>query len=56
MILRAVLERDSEAVYQAVQFQTLTAPVMSIPEMREMVDEALAAQARHVPPEGRGPS
>jgi alpha-galactosidase/6-phospho-beta-glucosidase family protein len=51
MMLRAVLERDREAVYQAVQLQPLTAAVMPISEMREMVDEMLAAQARYVPPE-----
>jgi alpha-galactosidase len=51
MMLRAVLERDREAVYQAVQLQPLTAAVMPIPEMRQMVDETLAAQARYVPPE-----
>jgi alpha-galactosidase len=50
MMLRAVLEQDREAVYQAVQLQPLTAAVMPIPEMREMVDETLAAQARYVPP------
>lgn len=51
MMLKAVLEHDREAVYQAVQLQPLTAAVMSIPEMREMVDETLKAQARYVPPE-----
>jgi alpha-galactosidase len=51
MMLRAVLEQDREAVYQAVQLQPLTAAVMPIPEMREMVDETLAAQARYVPPQ-----
>jgi alpha-galactosidase len=51
MMLRAVLEHDREAVYQAVQLQPLTAAVMPIPEMRQMVDETLAAQARYVPPE-----
>ena len=51
MMLRAILERNREAVYQAVQLQPLTAALMPIPEMREMVDETLAAQARYVPPE-----
>ena len=49
MMLRAVLEQGREAVRQAVQLQPLTAAVMPIPEMRQMVDEALAAQARYVP-------
>lgn len=50
-MLRAVLEQDREAVYPAVQLQPLTAAVMPIPEMRQMVDETLAARARYVPPE-----
>lgn len=51
LMLKAALERDREAVYQAVQLQPLTSAAMPIPEMRRMVDETLAAQAQYVPAE-----
>jgi alpha-galactosidase len=51
MMAKAAIERDRVAAYQAVQLQPLTAALMPIAEMRQMVDETLAAQAPYVPPE-----
>jgi alpha-galactosidase len=49
LIVEAVLSGDVDAVYHAVMLDPLTAAVSTLPEIREMVDEMLAAQAEWLP-------
>jgi alpha-galactosidase len=49
LIVEAALTGDTEAVYHAVMLDPLTAAVCTLPQMRAMVDEMLAAQAQWLP-------
>jgi alpha-galactosidase len=48
LIVEAALTGSREAVYHAVMLDPLTAAVCTLPQIRQMVDEMLAAQARWV--------
>ena len=49
LIVEAALTGDAEAVYYAVMMDPLTAAVCTLPQIRSMVDEMLAAQAKWLP-------
>ena len=49
LIVEAALSGDVEAVYHAVMLDPLTAAVCTLPQIRSMVDEMLAAQAQWLP-------
>ncbi len=49
LIVEAALTGNREAVYHAVMLDPLTAAVCTLPQIRAMVDELLAAQARWLP-------
>jgi alpha-galactosidase len=49
LIVEAALTGDVETVYHAVMLDPLTAAVCTLPQIRAMVDEMLAAQARWLP-------
>jgi alpha-galactosidase len=49
LIVEAALTGDVEAVYHAVMLDPLTAAVCTLPQIRAMVDELLAAQAQWLP-------
>jgi alpha-galactosidase len=49
LIVEAALTGSREAVYHAVMLDPLTAAVCTLPQIRAMVDELLAAQARWLP-------
>jgi alpha-galactosidase len=49
LIVEAALTGDVEAVYHAVMLDPLTAAVCTLPQIRTMVDELLAAQAEWLP-------
>jgi alpha-galactosidase len=49
LIVEAALSGDVEAVYYAVMVDPLTAAVCTLPQIRAMVDEMLAAQAQWLP-------
>jgi len=45
LAVKALLTRDRELVYRAVQLDPLTAATVSLPDIRKMVDELFAAHA-----------
>lgn len=47
--VKAAIEGDREAVYHALQLDPLTSAVLTLPEIREMTDELLAANAAYLP-------
>ncbi len=49
LIVEAALTGDVEAIHHAVMLDPLTAAVCTLPQIREMVDEMLAAQAQWLP-------
>jgi alpha-galactosidase len=49
LIVEAALTGDVESVYHAVMLDPLTAAVCTLPQIRAMVDDLLAAQARWLP-------
>ncbi|MGI5818043.1 MAG: alpha-galactosidase [Armatimonadota bacterium] len=49
LAVRAALEGDRDALYQAIMLDPLTSAVLSLQETREMVDEMLAAQRQWLP-------
>jgi len=49
LIVEAALTGDVEAVYHAVMLDPLTAAVCTLPQIRSMVDELLAAEAQWLP-------
>ncbi|MGC9319679.1 MAG: alpha-galactosidase [Armatimonadota bacterium] len=49
LAVQAALHGDRDALYQAVMLDPLTAAVLSLGEIREMVDEMLQAQRRWLP-------
>jgi alpha-galactosidase len=49
LIVEAALTGDTEAVYHAVMLDPLTAAVCTLPQIRSMVDELLAAQSQWLP-------
>ena len=49
LIVEAALTGDTEAVYHAVMLDPLTAAVCTLPQIRALVDELLAAQAQWLP-------
>jgi len=49
LIVEAALVGDTEAVYHAVMLDPLTAAACTLPQIRAMVDELLAAQAQWLP-------
>jgi alpha-galactosidase len=49
LIVEAALVGDIEAVYHAVMLDPLTAAACTLPQIRAMVDELLAAQAQWLP-------
>ena len=49
LIVEAALTGDVEAVYYAVMLDPLTAAVCTLPQIRSMVDELLAAQSQWLP-------
>jgi alpha-galactosidase len=49
LIVEAALTGDTEAVYYAVMMDPLTGAVCTLPQIRSMVDEMLAAQAKWLP-------
>jgi len=49
LIVEAALTGDAEAIYHAVMLDPLTAAVCTLPQIRALVDELLAAQARWLP-------
>ena len=49
LIVEAALTGDAEAVYYAVMMDPLTGAVCTLPQIRSMVDEMLAAQAQWLP-------
>lgn len=55
LAIKALLERDRGAVYQAVALDPLTAAVCSLEEVWEMVDELFQAESEWLPQMGSGP-
>ncbi len=49
LIVEAALKGDVEAVYHAVMLDPLTAAVCTLPQIRSMVDDLLAAQIQWLP-------
>lgn len=49
LIVEAALTGDAEAIYHAVMLDPLTAAACTLPQIRDMVDELLAAQAQWLP-------
>lgn len=49
LAVRAALNGDRDALYQAVMLDPLTGAVLSLPEIRAMVDEMLQAQREWLP-------
>ena len=49
LIVEAALTGDTGAVHHAVMLDPLTGAVCTLPQIRAMVDEMLAAQARWLP-------
>lgn len=49
LIVEAALSREREAIYHAVMLDPLTAAVCTLPQIRQMVDEMLEAQAQWLP-------
>ncbi|MBI1877576.1 MAG: alpha-glucosidase/alpha-galactosidase [Chloroflexi bacterium] len=49
LIVEAALTGDTETIYHAVMLDPLTAAVCTLPQIRAMVDELLAAQAQWLP-------
>jgi alpha-galactosidase len=49
LAVEAALTGDTEAVYHAVMLDPLTAAVCTLPQIRSMVDDMLAAQAQWLP-------
>jgi alpha-galactosidase len=49
LAVEAALTGNPEAIYHAVMLDPLTAAVCTLPQIRAMVDELLAAQARWLP-------
>jgi alpha-galactosidase len=49
LAVEACLAGDVEAVYHAVMLDPLTAAVCTLPQIRALVDEMLAAQKRWLP-------
>jgi len=49
LIVEAALTSDIEAVYHAVMLDPLTAAVCTLPQIRSMVDDLLAAEAQWLP-------
>lgn len=49
LIVEAALSGDTEAVHHAVMLDPLTAAVCTLPQIRKMTDEMLAAQAAWLP-------
>jgi alpha-galactosidase len=49
LIVEAALTGDAEAIYHAVMLDPLTAAVCTLPQIRALVDELLAAQAQWLP-------
>ena len=49
LIVEAALSGDVEAVYYAVSLDPLTGAVCTLPQIRDMVDEMLGAQAQWLP-------
>lgn len=49
LIVEAALTRNKEAIYQAVALDPLTGAVCTLPQVRAMVDEMLASQAKWLP-------
>jgi alpha-galactosidase len=49
LTVHAALTGEVEAIYHAVQLDPLTAAVCTLPQIRAMVDEMLAAQAQWLP-------
>jgi alpha-galactosidase len=49
LIVEAALSGDTDAVYHAVMLDPLTAAVCTLPQIRAMVSEMLAAQAHWLP-------
>jgi alpha-galactosidase len=49
LIVEAALTGDVESTYHAVMLDPLTAAVCTLPQIRSMVDELLAAEAQWLP-------
>ena len=49
LIVEAALSGSTEAIYNAVMLDPLTAAVCTLPQIRSMVDEMLKAQKRWLP-------
>lgn len=49
LAVTAALEGDRDALYQSIMLDPLTSAVLSLREIRQMVDEMLQAQKRWLP-------
>ena len=49
LAVQAVLTRDKDALFQAVAFDPLTSSILTLDEIKKMVDEMLKAEARYLP-------
>jgi alpha-galactosidase len=49
LAVRGALEGDRESIYQAIALDPLTASVLTLPEIRRMVDDLFEAQERWLP-------
>jgi alpha-galactosidase len=47
--VEAALKKDREAVYQAVMLDPLTSALLTLDEIRSMVDEMFQAERRWLP-------
>jgi alpha-galactosidase len=51
LAVRGLLERDLDAVRQAIKLDPLTAATLTLPEIDRMIDDLLAANAEYLPEE-----
>lgn len=49
LAVQAALNGDKDALFQAVAFDPLTSSILTLDEIRKMVDEMLKAEARYLP-------
>jgi len=49
LAVQAVLTKDKDALLQAIALGPLTSSILTLDEIKKMVDEMLGAEARYLP-------
>jgi len=49
LAVQAALTGDKDALFQAVALDPLTSSILTLDEIKKMVDEILEAEAKHLP-------